>query len=94
MTWFMVSVESFILLVVLYNLYILYKKSQISLFIFYFFNFLTVKGDFSNEQRNFKEKNIDEINKYFDKQDRNLTDKDFTFLLHYFDEKNNGTKFQ
>jgi len=41
-----------------------------------------------------KEKNIEEIKKYFDKQDRHLTDKDLTFLLHYFNEKNNDKLIQ
>ncbi len=35
-----------------------------------------------------KEKNLEQINEYFDKQDRHLADKDLTFLLHYFNEKN------
>jgi len=41
-----------------------------------------------------KEKNIEEINKYFDKQDRHLTDKDLTFLLHCFNEKNDDKLIQ
>ncbi len=35
-----------------------------------------------------KEKNLEQINEYFDKQDRNLMNKDLIFLLYYFNEKN------
>jgi len=41
-----------------------------------------------------KEKNLEQINEYFDKQDRHLADKDLTFLLHYFNEKNDDKLIQ
>jgi len=39
-----------------------------------------------------KEKNLEQINEYFDKQNTHLADKDLTFLLHYFNEKTTLSK--